>query len=113
MDEIRNTAAFAVNKLHELGEVEGVAVLKVITAFVAGQDVFASFQPATENLMHAFHYSSIVSISWKTHSDHCYVIKAITEDITYNTYLQQCIATSMSSLRGLDHVNRKATAVIF
>jgi len=88
--------------------------LKVITPFVAGQDVFASFQPAMgKPAMHAYHYSSIISnISWKPTDQYIEIIAmpltAITEDIIQQ--IQQYIASV--SLCGLDCVNRKATAVI-
>ena len=70
MDDIRDSAAFAVLQLgwEKLKELQ----LMVIIAFVAGQDVYVgSFQPAMEKSypMHVYHYSSIISISWKTHKD--------------------------------------------
>ena len=69
MDDMRDSAAIAVSQLgwEKLKELQ----LKVITTFVAGQDVFASFQLAMgkAHTMYVYHYSLIISISWKTHKD--------------------------------------------
>ena len=79
MDDIRDSASFAVSQLgwEKLKELQ----LKVVTAFVAGQDVFGSFQPAMGKAyaMHVYHYSSI-SLSvvrlTKINSDCCNVINS-------------------------------------
>ena len=62
MDDIRDSAAFVVSQLgwEKLKELQ----LKVITAFVTGQDVFAVRPTAMGKAyaMHVYHYSSIISI---------------------------------------------------
>ena len=79
MDDIRDSAAFAVSQLgwEKLKELK----LKVITAFGAGQDVFGSFQPAMGKAyaMHVYHYSSIslsVGRLTKINSDCCNTINS-------------------------------------
>ena len=120
MDDIRDSAAFAVSQLgwEKLKELQ----LKVITAFVASQNVFGSFQPAMGKAyaMHVYLYSSI-SLSdgrlTKIYSDCCNTINSyrgrLCKSSVVSMFYAIKVATIKSALWPLGHLLNQSTDFSF